>query len=125
MEKKMDYIKYFQPFSKITGAMFIITCLMGLTVLSNCQQDHSSPTKRLKKFIEILTQEEAKLFSAGNKTKLVQKINERLDQDQDFQKKWLQIKKKEAILLFSTQQVVEFFYRHFYLPHQKKSEKKS
>ncbi|HMB01851.1 MAG TPA: hypothetical protein VKS21_12770 [Spirochaetota bacterium] len=71
---------------------------------------------RLDKFYSLLGNEEiTAAFKKGEIAAVSSYIDEQTAKDKAFKKKYLNIKKFEAINHFSTEQTVVFFYKYFYL----------
>ena len=90
----------------------LIGALMGLMMgigISCGAYQQDNPKYRLKIFYVLLTAEEKSAFEAGNLDGVTKSLSQRLQSEADLSSKWKLLKEKEAINLFSVEDVVSFF----------------
>lgn len=89
--------------------------LFSLNLLS-CSESRSFE-ERLESFYALLDSNSISAFQNGNLDTVVDFIKSK-QTDVSFNVSYIEVKRLEAINLFSDKQVVEFFYENFYQKHQ-------
>ncbi|MGC8964130.1 MAG: hypothetical protein ACP5KI_02025 [Brevinematia bacterium] len=97
---------------------FFILLVLVLGILQFIPATSLEPSYRFKyrfeSFLNLLNNEERKLFVEGNYRDCAKLIDERIKQDEDFRKKIEKIKESEAIDPFSTEVMLEYFGYYLY-----------
>jgi hypothetical protein len=110
---------------KRTSKIGVIISITIILFVSGCEESKLvNLEKRLNAFRNILPEELKEKFDSGEHQDVVAGLDSLLSSDLNFKRDYEKIKDKEAINVFSTQEVVDYFQEYFVEEIEKLKKKK-